>query len=841
MNKIWIKRLVALVVFIVSLFIIDLVMNRTNSEITMEMPKASLPVISVEQEGYVINTMYGFTTKRQEAYTKDNITPISETRELTMVIDTFQAGIESVAYEVRSSNGERLIEGGEITVLQKMGDRIRYTIHLKDLIEKNQEYEFVNILTLKEGEKVYYYTRFIQNEEYYEKEKLDFVLDFHKTTFRKDEGNQIRKYLETNSKGDNSSFYKTDINSTLDHVMWEELPVETVEEPIILIKEITKDTASVVLEYLLREKGGTEEKYYFAEEYYRVRYTPDRMYLLDYERTVEEVFEADKNSFSNDKINLGIQKEEVEMMESEGGKNLAFISANRLFLFNGIENKVAEIFSFYDKNNFDIRTRNRNFDIRILKIEDSGSLTFMVSGYLNRGIHEGEVGSVVYFYDILQNTIEEQVFIPYEKSEDILIKELENIVYLNKENHLYFILDGALYDINLEMKQGTVVNSQLTEDTYKVSKSGRMISWLKENKEYGSHTLVWLNLSDGKETEVKAGPEEHITVMGFMEEDLVYGMVKKADIKTKINGDVEFPIYKVMIKNQDGKVLKTYEKENTYVVGSSIFDNQLTLKRVQKTESGAYEEIEDDHIASNDVQDDNVNKVSSVTLERYKKMMQIVLKNTVNTNSLKLLTPKEVIFEGGREVALTLEDLPRFYVYGYHGIEKITNSPSKAVSHAYEISGSVVDEKGNYVWKKGTIYSKNQIMAIEGSKKDSDNSTLAVCLDNILELEGISKRTQPLLDKGEDAFYILDSVLREDKILNLAGCSLDVVLYYLDQDIPVLAIMDTQEACLITGFNEYNVVLMDPKTGTLVKKGMNDAREMFEENGNRFITFIRKK
>ena len=77
MNKVWIKRMVALVVFIISLFIIDKFLNSTNSEITMEMPKATLPVVSVELGQHKINTMYGYTSKRQEAYTKDNITAYS--------------------------------------------------------------------------------------------------------------------------------------------------------------------------------------------------------------------------------------------------------------------------------------------------------------------------------------------------------------------------------------------------------------------------------------------------------------------------------------------------------------------------------------------------------------------------------------------------------------------------------------------------------------------------------------------------------------------------------------------------------------------------------------------
>ena len=77
------------------------------------------------------------------------------------------------------------------------------------------------------------------------------------------------------------------------------------------------------------------------------------------------------------------------------------------------------------------------------------------------------------------------------------------------------------------------------------------------------------------------------------------------------------------------------------------------------------------------------------------------------------------------------------------------------------------------------------------------------------------------------------------QVLDLSGCSLDAVLYYVNQDIPVLAILEDGEAVLVTGFNEFNVVIMEPSTGKLYKKGMNDATTWFAENGNHFITYMR--
>ena len=60
----------------------------------------------------------------------------------------------------------------------------------------------------------------------------------------------------------------------------------------------------------------------------------------------------------------------------------------------------------------------------------------------------------------------------------------------------------------------------------------------------------------------------------------------------------------------------------------------------------------------------------------------------------------------------------------------------------------------------------------------------------------------------------------------------------------VLAMLQDGSAVLIIGFNELNTVVMNPgaEDGNYVYKvGMNDSREWFEQNGNRFITYVRNR
>ena len=122
-----------------------------------------------------------------------------------------------------------------------------------------------------------------------------------------------------------------------------------------------------------------------------------------------------------------------------------------------------------------------------------------------------------------------------------------------------------------------------------------------------------------------------------------------------------------------------------------------------------------------------------------------------------------------------------------------------------------------------------------------EKDSLAICLDTMLEYEGVIRNSKYMLASGESVLGILKEGLPDVQVLDLTGCSLDAVLYYVNKDIPVLVMMRDGSAVLLIGFNELNTVVMNPEMGTVYKVGMNDSKEWFEENGNSFITYIRNE
>ena len=128
--------------------------------------------------------------------------------------------------------------------------------------------------------------------------------------------------------------------------------------------------------------------------------------------------------------------------------------------------------------------------------------------------------------------------------------------------------------------------------------------------------------------------------------------------------------------------------------------------------------------------------------------------------------------------------------------------------------------------------------AAESYTDMTSKNSVAVCLDLMLSYEGINRNVETLLESGNSVNQILETSLPDGQILDLDGCPLSAMLYYVNQDIPVMAMLNDGNAVLIIGFNSLNTVLMNPTTGTVYKYGMNDSEKFFEENGNHFITYL---
>lgn len=826
-----IKITIFLVTFIIALIVISTLMNMGNTDMTVEMSKASYPSMTLNVEGIDVNRLHGYGVTMQEKYMRETLTPISEDRKVKAIIKTHGASVSGISYEVRSLDTERLVEKTDLKNFVTEKRTITAEITIKDLIEKNKEYLLIIILNA-DGKEIRYYTRIVWNDNLHAGEEIAFVQDFHNKTFDKKEAKSLTTYLESNAEGNNTSFENVNIHSSFSQITWGDMNILKDENVAIQILEMDEHLASFKIDYLLSIDNDSDIERYQVSEYFRIRYTPERIYLLDYERKMNQIFDPENKVFVNDKILLGIVDEEMEIFENKDGNSIIFEQGNTLYEYKNEEGNLARIFTFYDEHDQD-RTLLNQHDIKVKRVDENGNAYFMVYGYMNRGRHEGEVGVSVYYYDCTKNTIEEKMYIPYDKSYGMLKKAMEKLAFINKRHELYVYMNGSIHCINLDNTDGKNIVDNLGIDRLVTSQSNQIIAWETED----NRNIYLMDLETGKTRIIKAEQGQELHAIGFLDNDIVYGKSFLNDVIRDETGFVTTLIHTINIEDKNGELLKEYNQENVYITDTSLTNISLQMKRIKKdpvTES--YVNYSDDQIMSNQEAEETKNKIVRVTTETKETISEIALMSNVAKN-IKLQTPKEVLIEGGRNYVITDTELNNlYYVYAKGEIEGIYTKPYLAVRIGELNNGIVVNNNQKYIWQKGNRANRTEITGIY-MDRDEEKSSLGICLSAMMSYAGKNLDADALVQNGKTALEILDDNI-DAEILDLSGCTLSSALYYVSCGTPVMAQVDGNRYVLIVGYDEKNTIIMDPEIERVYKKGMNDSTEWFMENGNRFVAYV---
>ena len=171
-------------------------------------------------------------------------------------------------------------------------------------------------------------------------------------------------------------------------------------------------------------------------------------------------------------------------------------------------------------------------------------------------------------------------------------------------------------------------------------------------------------------------------------------------------------------------------------------------------------------------------------------------------------------------------------------METICDGASEAVNRAYADAGTVTDDAGRIIWIKADRDDRNQIMAIKTPEKVSSDRSISTCIDTIMQYNGISLDTEYMIEQGTTPVDIMAKNIPDIEVLDLTGCSLDAVEYYLNIDVPVMVVKNDGTAVLLTGFNSTETVVFDPSEGTLGKVKTDHLSDTLGQEGCSYITYI---
>ncbi len=838
-----VRPIVLIAVFIGAFFGGAAIMNRNNQGVTAEMADCTFPTITAQYQGIQVNRMYGYARQMDAGTIRPGLTLLDEHNKLPIQIQTFGTEVKAIHYEVRSRDMERLVEKMDIEEFQEIEGRIDLYLEIKDLLEEKEEYCLLIQLDIRGNQSVYYYARIRKDNGSYARKYLDFSTEFHNKTFSKDNEEGIVRYLESNNEGDNSSFHSVNIHSSYDLVTWGSLEILDKKDLDISLKEINEQTGIVTLDYTVVLKNSSDEsQYYHVNEYYRLRYTDDRMYLLDFERSMNQYFNIDHKVIYSTAVQLGITGSDIEHKGTADGKKVCFSQEGELFSYNSSEHSMAKVFGFW-KDEGDVRYRNLEHDIKIINVDEKGNTDFVVYGYMNRGIHEGKVGVSVCHYDCLTNATQEYAFLESDSAYEVLKQEVGELVYLNGSGQFYIHLKNDIYQIDMNTRKVKVLAEDITMSEFAVSADNTLLVIQKEKELVSSNQLLFLNLKTGKQKTIKSSEGECIRPMGFIKNDFIYGYAKAEDLRQDANGQTLFPMYRIVIENSKGEVKKTYEPAGIYVYSWSIEENVLQMNRWTKSPDGySYAAVASDQIIHNAGREKSGVILKSITTEKRRKEYQLDFGFSLSTRKKKCLRPKEVLLENVTSILLGQEQLKaeRYYVYTKGKLENMYISAAEAIAYADETAGVVVNQSQEYVWERIRRRTQQQISGIEVLSTSSGSSSLEACMLSLLHYNENGTDPRPLFEQGMSALSVLQQELGISRVLNLTNVPLDKVLYCIDRGYPVLALTNTGNYVILDGYNELNTIVMDPVKGTNGYIGMNDSRAIFEGAGNQFIAVIPK-
>ncbi|MBP5332519.1 MAG: hypothetical protein J6Y89_11785 [Lachnospiraceae bacterium] len=840
------KILIVIAAFIGALIYFESGINERffgNASDTIAMSAATFPTISIQVGENEYNRLHGYASNLDHMLMRESITPITSDREFTVLIEENECIVKKLKYEVYNTD-KREIESDSFTVLEVEGGPKKVRIALKETLKTGQEYIVKITLITNLSKRIYYYTRIKMYDEGHITEKLSFVKNFHRTLLEGDEFEQekLKKYLESSKKSDNTSFANVNIKSSFDLVTWGTLSPESVWEELPTFHEFYENMATIELKSFMKAETGDGTEYFIVTENFRFQYTETRVYLYNYDRTMETVYDVTNTSLIRDEFKLGISKDDrIRAGASDNRKYIAFVYGRELYAYDIDRNVMTCVFSFKGGSRDYTRELYDQHDIRLVKIHDNGNVDFVVYGYMNRGEYEGRVGIVLYRYIASGNRIEEQMYIPVNTTFQLLEADFEEFVFLSDKDILYFSLYDAIYAYDLTTKKLETMATDVPADNLVFCGEDSYIAWQDTRSDLEAKKIYMVDLLKGTKRTIEARQGDNIRLLGRINNNIVYAYAKESDVAVLSDGTRRLPAYRLIIENAAGEILKDYYEAGFYIDSIEIDNNKITLNRQVKREGEktAYEPAEEDTImnrASDAVKPVNITKrVTDKTLTEY---YVTPPENTAIDEIPALVKASNSVIDFDTTARLTEPEHREgiFYSYCYGKVLNTSLDAAETIRLADVNVGTVINREGRLIWERGVKAARTTLKNLTPVKAGDGMDSVQAAMKMLLLNKNIDTDTSVWSAEVISVQNWLQNQMKS-VVLDLTGAELDEVLYYVYKSKPVIGFLDNGNAVVISAYDAASVTVYEPATDRSVKYQIRDAQALFEAGGNRFVTY----
>lgn len=660
--------------------------KKTEVEVTAQLPK-----VRVYYGEDSVGSLSGYTMKMKTERLRDNLAVVkADDRKLYMDMSSEGVYINSASYEVKTNNGKRLIDSGDISEITEGVCNSSFYIDISAILENNMEYLIIVTLNTEEFGEIYYYSRLMVVADEFLSAQITFAKDFSNSTMDDTKASGLVIYMEPDSTLLNNNLGMISLKNSYDLITWGNLASEKITDTEIELKEVyVKDTGfsgTYQMKYQIQAEGNNEiiETYDIVETI-TVWTFAERQYVLAYERTMEQVWEANENNIRNSFIDLGIQIEtEADYVENVEGSYIAYTVNGQLWIVDITEHKLTKIYEIENKDGDATK-------ILLSSVDEEGNVDYIVCGYQTSVAHRGMNGISVCRYNYDDNYSTERIFVPQNEPASILSSQIEKLCYMNDEV-LYLAIEDVVYYVNLITKENGKLTENLQDGNYAINEDKNTIAYHTEGGLYDSDSITVSNLSDNTNSIIEAGIGNKIKICGYAGNHLVYGIAPESEIYIE-KGQMNMSTVKVL--NEKLEELVSYGKEKVFVTNVEITDSIINLKR---TKNG--KELADDQLIDNTEKKEVL--VTSSYYDDTKKYRELAIALEINIGAVN-----EVILEQatGKNVYTQLVDIvdekegrDLYYVYACGALREISDNRQLAEQIAKGCDGLVVNSMGEKVW-----------------------------------------------------------------------------------------------------------------------------------------------
>lgn len=838
------KAVVLLVVFAGALFYFGRQLESDMYEEGVQISRGEerIPFLTLASQNVEMNRLYGYNGPLDHKIVRESLTPISTDKKLQITIHDKEVRLIKLQYDIMDKDTDEVYFSGAMNAIGK--DTKKLELDLDYGFQTSMEYVLSLTATTDSGRKVHYYTRLkYYTQDSFLKEKLAFAMQFHKDTFSKSKAEQLETYLEPDGTASNDSLATVNIKSSSDLVTWGRLSPKKLSEPVPTVKEYNMETACFHLNYFVEGTTASGKEVYHVNEFYRVRFASGHSYLLNFERTLETEYDPKLTSVQKNQLKIGITNEvDMETLVCEKTKRLFFARSGNLYCYDMDKEKnvVTKLYSSYSEQASYEYRQGGGQSIRLLKTDEEGNLYFAVYGYFPRGQYEGKVAIVLYKYVQQENMINELVYLPMDTTYQQLKQDFNDYGYVSSRNVYYFIVANVVYSYNMESRRLTKIAENITDIGFKIIKKSNCFVWSDSQETGYGENLTVFNLENEEKVQIpKSRDGEYIRLFDVINENVVYGYVKKSDITSTTAREPLIPCYKLVIADAAGKeVRKAYSSKKQYVTNVKVEGNVMTLSRVKRSGNKKFQRIADDSILNQTEEKTSVydlkSRVTSGTLTEW----YIGFPSTFIIDEVPAYeVATDELVTSGRSVHLDEVKVPKYYVYALGKITGSYEDPAEAIRKADEQMGVVVSASHMVVWERSGSFLMNSVAGLEMQEATSKISNLAACAYMVLKANHFSVDAQKMSAKNRSLYEMLGQYMNEP--VNLTGLTLEQVLYFVSSGKYVIGMTGKSTAVVICGYDTKTVSTYNPANGKKETIGRAEMEKTFHDAGDKYVSYLR--